>query len=88
MVSSQQTSLDPIHEAVESATSGIKKMFAFKRSESVPIIDAVCHPVSGLSSRSPPKPSENVEPTNTVLSLVEKVFAVPSQSRPCTSRFN
>jgi hypothetical protein len=64
MVSSQQGSLDPIHEAVESAASGIKKMFAFKRSENVPIIDAVCKPVSGLSSWSPPKPSEYVEPVN------------------------
>ncbi|KAI2497489.1 hypothetical protein MHU86_16991 [Fragilaria crotonensis] len=50
MVSSQQSSLDPIHEAVESATSGIKKMFAFKRSYSVLIIDAECQPVSGVPS--------------------------------------
>lgn len=50
MVSSQQSSLDPIHEAVESATSGIKKMFAFKRSDNVLIIDAECQPVSGVPS--------------------------------------
>jgi hypothetical protein len=31
MVSSQQTNLDPMHETMEKASAGLKKMFVFKK---------------------------------------------------------
>jgi hypothetical protein len=31
MVSSQQTNLDPMHETIEKASAGFKKMFLFKK---------------------------------------------------------
>ena len=40
MVSQQQTNLDPMHEAMEKATSGFKKMFTFKKSKYVKTLEA------------------------------------------------
>jgi hypothetical protein len=47
MVSSQQTNLDPMHEVMETAATGIKKMFSFKKSQYVKTLEAA-------SSQLPP----------------------------------
>lgn len=47
MVSSQQTNLDPMHEVMENAATGIKKMFSFKKSQYVKTLEAA-------SSQRPP----------------------------------
>lgn len=85
MVSSQQTRLDPIHEALEKAASNIKKMFSFRRSEYGQAVDSSCTTMNVQSlSASTPESSGDGEPleaechwtpSNTIASKPTAVFS-------------